>query len=665
MFLKLPIILFGLFFLTHLTSCKNTPRNSTEAGSESSLSVNKQGVLYTPEEVGLWTERYKAYLEKTLSGQSSKPVIGSHFNSPNESPGQFSRIISSKDAFLKLSRGSEVVKANANCSGNAMLETTCLPHEIATNQYGKSLSDASFYYLISGDENVVSAIKTYILDQVREPSWNYSRLKAATVNEAFGFPMWLMRIAESFDNSKLSPIYSNSEKNEILTWLRQAGEFNKKKYEVTLIDSISPTRNSRDYSKASYFLTSFYLDKGYEIFHVDAKGNPGPLSGGPGQYNNRVFTFMAVSAFIGGLLKDRPMIEAAAVTVEELLKFGIKPDGTPDEWLRNFSWNNPSQGLLYFAVTMDSAILVADIMARLGDPYLYNLVVTEGAWTSGGGVKSIKKTIENHYNIITKKTDLYAVAAASAQTQNTTKCLPPTLNVSLASPTYSNPFKVEVINQTNAHLTPFCKITHINPFDGGYGWHDLSFLPAQVYYKDPVFEEIIMRTAPGSDQPVKNQRIQSAGPAGEIWGGLLRKTSDLYIKFAERKSLDINPYPVKLTAATASITPYGQVYQQKLGQLKSIPVSWEILEGSELRFVSLKFVEVSYKYSLPTGTNNYLTMSLKENVLKSSNESYGKFTYQPPNLLGSFVVRPVLTLMDQSQKLYYRQLSDFTVEVKP
>lgn len=128
--------------------------------------------------------------------------------------------------------------------------------------------------------------------------------------------------------------------------------------------------------------------------HVGADGVPGPRVAWLALwFNNRRAAHALVAALAGVMLDDPDLAERGKRYVMEWLAWGVYPDGSMAETARNGEYCVARQGLVYGAMNVQPALLVARVLARQGDTSLVEFHTRAGRFGSESGEGQVPKSL--------------------------------------------------------------------------------------------------------------------------------------------------------------------------------------------------------------------------------------------------------------------------------
>lgn len=327
------------------------------------------GIFYTEAERALWRERIE-----------SGPFVSDGDFRPG-SPGDWDRIAANTRAMVI--RGEAAWKSDTPSEERAV--------------HGTRARDAAFFYLLTGNETVLAAVRLYLVEQSRNPLNDFTR--TLCIREPDGVILdgrahassWLLRYAVTYDfvRGGLSP----EDRVSIEQLLSRNAYFLAAQLDFGL-NQVFPNRQRGDYGvrlsnadparpEATWWRKRFDTDGDckagdfdvqapqFAYAYVRGDGVRGPrLSVLSQYYNNRRSTDAVAVGAVGVVLADGELIANGKRYFMEWLTYGVLPDGSQGEYARNGDYCIPGQGLIYSQSNIQGAILLARALARQGDASL-------------------------------------------------------------------------------------------------------------------------------------------------------------------------------------------------------------------------------------------------------------------------------------------------------
>ncbi len=332
------------------------------------------GVVYSAADLKRWKARI-----------SAGPFIRAN-DYTKGSPGDWSRIKANAKRFI--ADGEPPLELNAD--GNAR------------TRHGTLARDAAFYYLLTEDRDALSAVERYLADQIAAPSNDFSRLCYRTASGAsrdawFFEAGWFLRVLVTYDFTRRS--IPSAQRVLIDNWIRRTAY-----YFATQIDwgnaHAFPNRLRGDYKTKGNApnaqpWTSVRADTNGDCkvdgrddpaekpvyAYVMADGTLGPRLSTLSQWFNNRRSVTAMAFGVAGLtLGDKTLVARSKRYFMEWLTYSVWPDGSQGEYLRNGDYCVPKQGVIYGNLNIQSALMIARLLAKAGDGSLLTFETRAGAF---------------------------------------------------------------------------------------------------------------------------------------------------------------------------------------------------------------------------------------------------------------------------------------------
>jgi len=308
------------------------------------------------------------------------------------------RIIANADAFKAAPGGSDPGFAGPGC---AIWQAA--PTFIADWIQDRDLRDAGFIYLLTGDTSYRDPVRDQLLDQIAETGTDFANeTKFCRINggpSSTVFPvggglrehLWCRRILYGY--AYIRDSLTTQQKTDIDAWFDNAADFWMDYFDA-IAERIFPNRATNQYDESDLAAGSCTALSDQGLLYFGAV-DPGPTARGNGfAWDNFATSRLAFCAAAAIVTNNTGIKTRVKKGFEEWVKFMIYPAGAsaigalwdekrwgppPNTWL----------GFNYFALSLGSAITVADHFARAGDTSLYNFSTSDGVCGSEGGPKSI------------------------------------------------------------------------------------------------------------------------------------------------------------------------------------------------------------------------------------------------------------------------------------
>lgn len=365
------------------------------------------GVFYTEAELQTWRDRVR-----------TGPFVEDGDYRPG-SPGDWSRIAANTRTLLI--RGESA--------------WTAATPQAERGVHGSRARDAAFFHLVTGNPQVLAAVRTQLLEQLRNPLNAFAGtlcIKQPDGVTLDGHPhaaSWLLRYAVSYDFVRRE--LPEGERLQIENFIRGNAYFLAANIDFGL-DQLFPNRQRGDYAlrradaapsgpEAGWWRKRHdtngdcqvdgadAADAGPAYAYVRGDGSRGPRISALSQwYNNRRSTDAAAVGAIGLLLADEDLVANAKRYFMEWLTYSVWPDGSQGEYARNGDYCIPGQGPVYSQSNLQGAILLARALARQGDRSLAGFSTQAGLFGSQGGTaKSIERAADTYVKLATGRLDWY------------------------------------------------------------------------------------------------------------------------------------------------------------------------------------------------------------------------------------------------------------------
>jgi hypothetical protein len=552
-----------------------------------SARILAQGLFYSPEEIAFWQKR----VQQGPFLHNGDAWAGS--------PGDWDRIMKNADGFVI---SPEPALTKANDYSNTAIRSIGLKARDAAFTYlvtgEQKYGDAVRNWLMlivsdpSNDITQLPAVYATLPDGSRN-----------TLDAYFNHAMGVARLAMIYDFARNS--FSDIQRAQVETWFLNAGLYFEKYlhsgglnagdygYGNAGLVANFPNRKIDDYQTRRNFAALdatnpdiwgkmsnlFYialadpmvryinnvptitLDKDYTI--TDAGHGcgyfTGPLTGsysyvrgdgvlGPRisrlseYYNNRRSMTTTAFGLIGVLVNNQILVDEAKRYVKEWVRYSVWPDGSQGEYLRNGNYCGANAGVIYGAHNAQTAVLLAEVLARRGDFELYQYSTVWGLYGTGvsetetsvppaSPMKTILDAVGTHLLLVDGKLDWYLYEGFRTQ-------------------------------QSPRAITHLDGITEFSQWGAYHTYHELSYLPANRYYGSSLVRGVILRDPPEAHPPFPGTDGLHVDGGLESWNGATSLFPGILFMYADSfADLSINltatPDPVLLGGNiqyTATIT---------------------------------------------------------------------------------------------------------------
>ncbi len=357
---------------------------SAQAGAAGAAGARAEptrlGLHFTEEELLIWRERAENGPFKSA---------GDAFTN---SPGEWDRIADEAAAFM--------ADPDAELWSNLPPEVTTaacndLNYECQPVTRGEKLRDAAFYALVKDDDAMREQVIATLLAQIAidgpdgEPAVDFTSPRWPTCkvldnNPGFIIAEYLLRLLFAYDYVKEAA--TASEQATITEWfsdaanyLRREVDYDHNQYFVdrSAEDDVLSAVGINRFTNDTYFTTPRITHlNGHEVTREGLI------------VNNRAAGNMRFVGHVGVLLGDRALIQSAKLFFKEWIRFGVYPDGVVSEFMR-WSVVAPDRGWDYAASNIGHMIDTADVLARAGEPDLFEYETSAGRNGTEGGPKNL------------------------------------------------------------------------------------------------------------------------------------------------------------------------------------------------------------------------------------------------------------------------------------
>lgn len=304
--------------------------------------------------------------------------------------------------------------------------------------HGSTARDAAFLNLLAPSASMLSAVRAYLISQARTEVNDFStqlclRNQDGSVRDAwYGEASWLARYIATYDAVRAG--LGAADRLQVENFIRRNAYFLAAQLDYGF-NYLFPKRAEGNYavrgaSAAAKSEADQYVSKrqdtngdcrvnaaddtrAYPVYaYARADGSAGPrLSVLSQWYNNRKSVNALAIGMAGALLQDHELVVRGKRYFMEWLTYGVYPDGSEGEYIRNGDYCVVNQGLIYAASNVQGAALLADILARRGDNDLIGFSTRDGLFGSASAVadqpKSLAMVAETHLDLATGKRTWY------------------------------------------------------------------------------------------------------------------------------------------------------------------------------------------------------------------------------------------------------------------
>jgi len=455
--------------------------------------ATRLGLHFTKEELDIWRKRAQSGPYKSAGDVS------------RNSPGDWDRIVKYKNAFM--------ANPSADHWVGWMVDRPLTRDDTPGGSVGTSawahtnMLCASFYALLMNDATVRHAVCTQLLAQAAEPGvvfansvrWSIEYAGADQAN-FWGVAMWMGRLLNTYDYVRND--LSASDRATLDTWFHNAADFYRRAVNKSL-SSIErfPNRAVGDYTPGSYGQT--YCENGPFILTHFGGYKTSPIMR---SYNNRMVQSIYLMAAVGVMLDDASLIGDAKRYFKEHLMFGFFADGTPSEFERGIEDGAPTNGWRYSGAMIGDLVMIADVLARSGDTELYTYSTSDGLSSdpspTTGGPKSLSLVIDHYLKYVVPSITRYGTDK-------------PAQNGNIR-------FRIDTKEELDG---------------GSESVIDNYLVPANLWYKNPLWKSIFLRQASGPPP----YPATPAYPGEYCWMGPCAKWPGFLLMFGQMEG-KVDPY---------------------------------------------------------------------------------------------------------------------------
>jgi len=281
------------------------------------------------------------------------------------------------------------------------------------------------------------------------------------------------------------------------TWFLNAATYFEANTDL-LIEAAFPNRDTDDYSTN----TGAGDNVGSKVCYFG-----GPTNDFWGEHwNNRSSIMIQFFTSVGVMQNNATLIARGKKWFKEWVQYNVFADGTACEFYR---WEvaAPCLGWDYASMVTGPMVATADVLARSGDPELYNYSTSTGRnngnHDTSGGPKTLLSIVTNHAQHLDHTITRYGTATAG--------------------------------NNGNASYI----IDSVDPIEGSAKICEHCTLPiANIFYNDTYLKSIYMRTASGAPA----YPVTPTGSGWEVYGAAWGVFPGVMFMFGQNEGI-VNPYP--------------------------------------------------------------------------------------------------------------------------
>lgn len=346
------------------------------------------GLTWTPAELAVWRDRSRVgpYRTKGDAGTNT--------------PGDWERIDRNARDFARDPGASHLV---ANFSGCATPSNMGRDDRFGSDLRGAGgkfersveLRDAAFKALVKDDKDLARKVIDQLVRQAEEPTLDFTNRRkwcpADTNADAFEeteflFPLgsYLARLLFAYDY--VTRWASADERALLDRWHQGAATYMRSS--LYRSDRLWKDAEAGDYRPTR--------SAGYQ--YPQWRGGRDTSRYGR-HYNNRQAVNVLYVTAAGVKLADESLTKAGRRWAKEYVRYSAYPDGTVAELERGRS--GAERGMNYVNKTLSTVAMIADVLARDGDPSVYEYATSDGIFGTSGGSKTLEsamKAVSRMYN---------------------------------------------------------------------------------------------------------------------------------------------------------------------------------------------------------------------------------------------------------------------------
>lgn len=339
----------------------------------------------------------------------------------------------------------------------------------------EKLRDAAFYAMVAeppGTEAIAQSVRDELLWHTAQPALDFTNTDRYCLNRfgrgyhpAFQISAWLRKLMYAFDYSRIAcpDVWSEADQAQFLAWLEAAA-----RWYLPQIDASRGGMWGRDGSPSR-------MAQRWGGMHARPIWAYGPVTRKvQHRYNNHVNRYVVFVTDVGILTKNAVMKEYGRRWIREFLQVCVYPEGGISDFYR---WDDRRrghlQGLKYGTCMVGATMIIADHLARNGDPSGYRYATTSGTPDTAGEVPKDGVTTGG------PKTLLASARQAIRYTDEE-----------------SFPVRYACL----ACSDPRRRIASRDVIRGFGRVDDWYLLQGNVFYRDPYIRSVYMRSLPGTPQ---------------------------------------------------------------------------------------------------------------------------------------------------------------------
>lgn len=350
------------------------------------------GLHVTSDELAAW---------KTRASKGPYRVAG---DVSTNSPGDWTRISASALAF----KNGTHPQTYAGQTTNTCVTPGSSPSGILNNfNLNRSIMDAAFYYLVTGDTTYSTPVRQDLLAQAALAGTDFSNKSRWCEASPYGpltdenplmeVTSWLTRLLFAYDYTK--DTFSAAQQTTMNTWFLNAANHFMGRADAWITTVRYPDRMSDNYTTP----TSLGVGSGITVTHAGGFNVDGWHQG----WSNRLLTAVRFATLVGVMQNNATLKTKGQRFFKEFINYFTFSDGTIAEQYR-WSDGTPILGWEYAMFVVGELITIADAFARVGDMSLYNYSSSAGFDGTAGGSKSLSQIMNLYARYVNHDTIRYS-----------------------------------------------------------------------------------------------------------------------------------------------------------------------------------------------------------------------------------------------------------------
>lgn len=316
------------------------------------------------------------------------------------SPGDWARIVTNKNSFMN-SPSADRYLGHGSCPASQNEG----PFGGGNWPRGVKIRDAAVYAAVAQDATVRNAVITEMLVHANAANlaWqNDTLFGCVTFQGAVALPWNSLFIKMLIGYTFIRPDISAGNRSTMDTWFLRFAQ-RQEEQGHTIVVKRFPNRKSGSYSNPAFTNGCPGTQRIYLSSPQDNFNQCNFMSA----WTNTIM-FHYVSVAIVGVMLDNTALKAEATRYfQEVIKYGVFPNGTHHETYRGMT-QNVLHGMVYSGVDVLFMAIMAEVFARDGDPSLYNYSTSIGLFGTEGGPKTLRTMIDHYTGRTSGAVNIYA-----------------------------------------------------------------------------------------------------------------------------------------------------------------------------------------------------------------------------------------------------------------